>query len=513
MNEGTTRASAKLATGSEPVAPSAGLVVVRRLLERLHAAGIVYCSWKSNEHLGPAVEGLTDLDVLVDRRQYLHLQGVLAETGLKRFAATALRGYPAVEDYLGFDPATGALSHLHLHYELTLGQPYLKGYRLPWEEQVLATRVFDTQHGMYVADPKMELVLLLVRGALKRRLRDVLKRRPSEGYRRELEWLIERVDADEACETARELLGADVEAPLRNLLAHPDAPEHQRRFAKAALPVLRRHRTYGPVSATVRALSREVQRIAGTLNRRALHRPVPFKRVSPRGGTVVAFLGSDGSGKSSLVKETVDWLQVKLDVVPIYFGSGDGPGSLLRLPLQLARRATDAMLGNATKAAGGGEPSRRARSVLRPVALVPWALSLSLEKRAKLRRMIEARNRGMIVICDRYAQAEFPGFNDGPLLHAFGSSRWRLCRALAAWEARPYAEARLIPPDLVIKLVVSADIALSRRPEMNIAEVRRRVDAVSRLTFPDRVRVAEVESDKALDQVVLATKRLAWEEL
>jgi thymidylate kinase len=512
MNEGTARASAKVAAGSAPVA-STGLVVVRRLLERLHAAGIVYCTWKSNEHLGPAVEGLTDLDVLVERRQYLELQGVLAETGFKRFAATGYRAYPAVEDYLGFDPATGALSHLHLHYELTLGQPYLKGYRLPWEERLLATRVFEAQHGVYVADPTMELVLLLVRGALKRRLRDVLNRRPSEGYRRELEWLLQRINPADACETARELLGPDVEAPLRRLLADPDASEHQRRFARAALPMLRRYRTYRPVSATVRGLSREFQRVAGTLNRRALHRPMPFKRVSPRGGTAVAFLGSDGAGKSSLVKEAVDWLQVKLDVVPIYFGSGDGPGSLHRWPLQLARRAADAMLGKPAKAAGAAEPGSRARGLLRSVALIPWALSLSLEKRAKLRRMIEARNRGMIVICDRYAQAEFPGFNDGPLLHDFGASRWRLCRAMAAWEARPYTEARLSPPDLVIKLVVSDDIALSRRPEMSIAEVRRRIDAISRLTFPNRVRVAEIKNDTAFDHVVLAAKRLVWEEL
>jgi thymidylate kinase len=510
MNEVTARAAA---AGSEPVAPSPGLVVVRRLLERLHAAGIVYCHWKGNEHLGQAVEGLTDLDVLAERRQHLDLQRVLAEAGFKRFAATPSRGYPAVEDYLGFDRATGALSHLHLHYELTLGQPYLNGYRLPWEERLLSTRVFDAQHGIYVPEPSMELLLLLVRSALKRRLRDALWQRPSEKYHRELAWLLQRADTAETCATARDLLGADVEGPLLRLLADPDASKHVRRFAKAASPTLRRCRTYGPVSATVRELSRELVRVAGAMNRRALHRPVPFKRVSPRGGTAVAFLGSDGSGKSSLVKETVNWLQVKLDVVPIYFGSGNGPGSLHRWPLQLARHATDAVLGNGAKAAGATEPGSRARSALRSVALIPWALSLSLEKRSKLRRMVEARNRGMIVICDRYAQAEFQGFNDGPLLHDLGSSHWRLCRAIAAWEARPYTEARLSPPDLVIKLVVPADVALSRRPEMSIVEVRRRIDAINSLTFPSCVRVMEIKNDTALDDVVLTAKRLVWEEL
>ena len=203
-------------------------------------------------------------------------------------------------------------------------------------------------------------------------------------------------------------------------------------------------------------------------------------------------LGSDGSGKSTLVKETVAWLGTKLDVVPIYFGSGDGPGSLYRLPLQLARSGHDALLGRAkaTHAQDGG--AARRRPALRSLALVPWALTLSLEKRGKLRRMIQARNRGMIVICDRYPQADFPGFNDGPLLDHLHASRWRICRAAAAWEARPYVGAGQDPPDLIVKLLASPEVALTRRPEMAIEEIRRRVDGVRNLRFAAPATVAEI---------------------
>jgi hypothetical protein len=512
MSKVTIRASAEAPTGREPAEKPLGLQAVRRLLEQLHVRGIVYCHWKSNEHVGPAVEGLTDLDVLVERRQHAELQRILVDAGFKRFTAVPAREYPAVEDYLGFDAATGVLSHLHLHYELTIGQPYLKGYRVPWEGRLLATRTFDARHGIYVADPALELLLLVVRGALKRRLRDTW-RRPSEDYRRELVWLRQRVEVSEVCTLAVELLGAEVETPLRGLLADPDASEHLVRFARKARPTLRHYRTYGRLHASMRALSRELHRVAGAVNRRTSGRPVPFKRVSPRGGTIVVFLGSDGSGKSSLVKEMVGWLNVKLDVVPLYFGSGNGPSSLPRLPLQLARRITDAVLRTGVRTSEAALRENRARSALRSIARVPWALSLSLEKRMKLRRMVEARNRGMIVICDRYPQAECPGFNDGPLLPDLSGSRWRFCRAMAAWEARPYAEARLALPDLVVKLVVPADVALGRRPEMSIAEVRRRIEAVAKLTFPESTRVLEVENTRALCQAALVAKRLTWEEL
>ena len=64
---------------------------------------------------------------------------ILAELEFKRFSAVPSRAYPGIEDYLGMDRATGTLVHLHVHYRLTLGERYIKGYRLPWEEEVTGT--------------------------------------------------------------------------------------------------------------------------------------------------------------------------------------------------------------------------------------------------------------------------------------------------------------------------------------------------------------------------------------
>ena len=129
------------------------------------------------------------------------------------------------------------------------------------------------------------------------------------------------------------------------------------------------------------------------------------------------------------------------------------------------------------------DPARDGR--LRAGARVPWALALSLEKRGKLRRMVRARDRGMIVVCDRFPQTEIPGFNDGPLLAHWRGHPSGLCRALAAWEARPYVEAASSStPDLVMKLAVTPIVALARRPEMSFDEVVRRVRAVHRLRYP-----------------------------
>ncbi|MDZ4136355.1 MAG: hypothetical protein U1D06_12300, partial [Paracoccaceae bacterium] len=293
---------------------------------------------------------------------------------------------------------------------------------------------------------------------------------------------------------------------LRRLLENGAQQQDRHSFAAVVRPALGLHRTYGGFAAALFMPVREVFWVLGGLSRRRFHWAFPFRRVSPRGGVVVAFLGSDGAGKSTLCADTVTWLGGKLDVVPIYFGSGDGPASLIRMPLQLARRLVD-------KRAPSASPSARRRGWrgrFRAVALIPWALSLSFEKRGKLRRMIRARNHGMMVVCDRYAQDQVQGFNDGRLLGHLARSPWRFARALAAWEARPYREAQLEPPDIVVKLIASPAVALSRRPEMRPEEIELRIAAVRSLRFPDQTLVAEIDADRPFDEVSRSVRRLIW---
>ncbi|WP_445503116.1 hypothetical protein [Microvirga sp. G4-2] len=306
---------------------------------------------------------------------------------------------------------------------------------------------------------------------------------------------------------------------MRQILEEPERLDHFQAFARVVLPIMRRYQSYGPLAAPLHAWFREAQWLADALNRRYFHFPIPLRRESPRGGTVIVLLGSDGSGKSSLRETLVSWLGMKLDVMPIYFGSGDGPSSIVRLPLVLVRRLLNPILdkGSAMPVSGeGGAPPSRSMSwkrAFRAAALVPWALALSLEKRSKLRRMIRARNRGMIVVCDRFAQADIPGFNDGPLLTYWRHSPWWICRTLATWEEKPHRETKFNPPDLVLKLNVTPEVALTRRPEMSLNEIQRRVQAVQSLRFPDSAKVIEIGTDVPFEEVALTAKRLVWDQI
>ncbi len=492
-----------------PAETATSLQVVSALLEQLHARDLPYCHWKSNEHVREGLLGLTDLDILVDRRRALELQGLLSSAGFKRFSALGAGVYPAVEDYLGFDEATGKLVHLHLHYELVLGEKHLKGYRLPWEERLLASRTFDAEHSVYTADPNLELLLLLLRSALKVRLRDHLKARLGKTYlgadsQREYRWLEPRSDPQKVSRLAHELLGSEAQGALGALLGGPPSLAALAAFRRAVTPTVVLYRSYSPLGARWRRLLREGVWAASVLNKRYLNAPQPLRRIAPTGGRIVAFLGSDGSGKSTLLQSLNRWLSWKLDVYPVYHGSGDGRASLLRLPLRLGLKLLKSRRRSAGDAAAQSAKPKR----LHP-ARVLWALVLSWEKRAKLRSARHARNRGMIVLADRYPQAQVPGFNDGPLLGAWQTHPARLFRALARWERQPYEWATRYPPDLVVKLRVSPEVAHGRKPEMPLNDFRRRVAAVESLDFATEVVV--VDADRPADEVLYHVKRLVWE--
>lgn len=218
-------------------------------------------------------------------------------------------------------------------------------------------------------------------------------------------------------------------------------------------------------------------------------------------GLVVAIIGSDGSGKSTLCRDLADELRQRGPVDSIYFGSGDGTSSWLRWPLvQLRRVIPSSPRSSAPRPAGAPllvalDEQRRGSFFL--TARTIWAVTLAWEKRGKLRAAARARQRGRVVVCDRYPQAQVGGLMDGPLLHAWTSRRPGFRRMMARLEARPYVRAELEPPDLVLRLIVDQEHAQQRRPDHDPIDLARRRAIVEALRF-DGARFGVVDLDASL---------------
>ncbi|TAK36239.1 MAG: hypothetical protein EPO21_03370 [Chloroflexota bacterium] len=499
---------------------------VWRLIAAFHEESIVYCHWKSNEHVLQGMLGLTDLDILVDRAACPRLNELLSRTDFKRFSAVPSRVYPGVEDYIGLDEETGRIVHLHLHYQLTLGEKHLKGYRLPWEELILSTRRLDPAAGIYVADPHVEMLLLVVRAVLKLRTRDRLLSLAGKPYFRgdmlkEYLWLKQRTEAERVQDLARDLLGEGCAKLLRSILDGAPSLDQLLAFKRHAHERLQLYRTYGPTEAAWRRWSRELSIRFWRIGKKCFGAPLPLDRTIPRGGLIVAIVGADGSGKSTIVKKTTECLASKIAVVPIYFGSGDGSKSPLRRLLQTTltvagrttKAAKSAASGTAATSTRGGSKSHSPVRWLKSTADLLVVLLIASEKRKNLRRAVQARNRGMLVICDRYPQTQVLGFNDGPRLTSMLNHRSWLLRSLARWESQSYEYAVVCPPDLVIKLNVDPLVAFQRKEDMSIEEVRRRVAAVKSLRYPSTTNVVEICADDPPEVVLRRAKQLLWNSL
>jgi thymidylate kinase len=142
-----------------------------------------------------------------------------------------------------------------------------------------------------------------------------------------------------------------------------------------------------------------------------------------------------------------------------------------------------------------------------------WSWSIVREKEARLRQAQEARNLGLIAICDRYPQAQIMALGDGPLLSQGIRHPWGWLRAVARWELAAYRRMEAVTPDLVIKLQVSPTVSAARKQDVSLESLARRVEVADRVEFPSGVKVVVVDANRPLEQVLLEVKRLVWDAL
>lgn len=457
---------------------------IKQMLDAFEKNKIEYCHWKSNEHLAPALVGDTDLDMLFLPEQRSELDRILNACGLKRFRATPLMQYNAIEDYIGFDKETAKIWHLHTHYRMTLGEKHLKGYTITsWGYQILENRIWSEQ-GIYTACYEDELILLLVRNSMKLRWRDIGKKIGPDDVA-ELTWLLQRIDKERLTAHAHQYLGEEAADEIVKLSSEKLIKKAQMNCLHSILRrELKPFTGYSTASSWWIRSKRELYWLIGAVIRHAgLNTNKPNRRVSPSGGCTVAFLGCDGAGKSTTIAYVKKEFSKKLDVKTVYLGSGDGSSSLLRKPMKLvARKVGGKGVGHAVEKEYADTQGTKKRVSMKArlysIAKVIWADTLANEKKKKLRQIAKARNNGMLVLIDRYPQTEIPGYSDGPLLTKYLEKGHGFLHKRAMKEFGIYQSAYTNPPDLALKLMVPTEVAIARKPEMTAKEINNKKEAV-----------------------------------
>jgi thymidylate kinase len=441
------------------------LSLVEDLCARLAAAGVSYCHWKSNDVLHRSASGENDLDLLVDRRDLGTFLAILASCGFTQAQPRRRsRRTVGVLHYYGLDGPTGTIVHVDAQAQLVLGDDTTKNVRLPIERAYLAS---SRQGRLFrVPAPEFELAVLIVRLALKHATWDAAAfglARLSPGERRELAYLTGRAETAALRRVVTEHLPqigwADwsrlhrallEEAPLRARLAAGRA------VVRGVADLARRR----PALDTVLRCTRRVEwgvRHYGLGERNT-------KRLVA-GGSVLAVVGGDGAGKSTLVAGVADWLNGPLDTRVVHMGKPPrGPVTLLvKGALFTARRAglQPGWLPNYPTAAehGGRVP---------PPAWLLWQLVTARDRRRQHRRARRLAGRGLLVVCDRYP-LDLVSLMDGARTGWVDTEAAApLARRLVAAERAAYAA--ISPPDLLLVLRVDPDTAVARKRGVDPAE-------------------------------------------
>lgn len=495
-------------------AEAVGLAVVRDLFQTLNRRGIRYCHWKSNLRLAAALNGRTDLDLLVDPAQQRPFCQILRAAGIRRVLAPVGKRYPGLADYLGFDAASGQQFHLHVHYRLVLGEQFVKNYHLPLEEQFLASTTLC--NGVKIPAPELELIVLSLRALLKYRDRDVIKdvftiRYPGipDHITAEIEWLLAQTSMAQVSAVLRDL-GDLVPADIVLAFLHTVTTARRdgrslfrlrQRLRRALRGTQRRHR--------LRATLIYVQELWRRRNTFLRFAPRP-QMTLPDGGLTVALVGVDGAGKTTLTRAITAWLAWKLDVHAYYLGSKQPspPSKWSYLFFRMARRSHTEL----SARIGTNNGAARAIRAVRDALLYSHYLFTGLDRYRRCRAGSRKARAGSIVVYDRYPlQAPL----DGPQIHlAANSGGDRSAAFFSRMEQWLYRQ--MERPTLLLVLEVSPAVSLQRKPDHAWEAIVEKHAVLGRLTAVMEANGAapiRIDADRPLDVVLNRLQREIWQRL
>jgi len=455
--------------------------IINTIFRQFDTSDIYFCHWKSNQRLHTFINGKEDLDLLFREEDRDIVLNLMYKSGARKFEAIPLGKYEYIYDFLIIDDE-GSLIHFHLHFGLDIGEKGIKRYRLPFVNSVLESRIRSNSDKVWVPAYSYELLLLLLRLSLRFPPIAYLKYKwmKSSYYienkaNGEFKWLKKRVsfcefekvvsnhfDDKVIIKSIMDLYNENLTAT--RILALRSALSYKR------LEWMKKSDAYVNYKFIIERF--KVNRIIRIMSL------MPSKRINTSAGKIVVILGSDGAGKSTLVKNLYQSFSRKIDVYNLYMGLPKPSKSNNPLLSKLFRR----------------------------LGLFPlWNV---IVKRNNISKAYKLKSSRALILCDRFPQHYNEGIMDGPLLNRWRKSSNPIKKYFSKLEHDLFEEMADTKIDLVVKLIVDSETS-ARRGKHSLKMAKQKTSILSDLRFPNAKQTIELDASKMREEQVAIQASIA----
>ena len=208
---------------------------------------------------------------------------------------------------------------------------------------------------------------------------------------------------------------------------------------------------------------------------------------------LIAVIGSDGSGKSTVCEQLITDMNNYGPAIRVHLGKQAGNVGRAVAQWPVIGRFLDKAITRNTKKVKTGKSKVKFLPSLVIMAFV-------LRRVLRFRRMMQYRREGLIVLTDRFPQAQIPGAYDGPVfpVNIKGNPfiRW-----MAGRERKAFKWMAAQKPDLVIKLNVDLDVACQRKPDHPKEQLEKKIATTPLLTF-EGARIINIDANQPIADVI-----------
>lgn len=494
------------------------LQVCKNLFEKWNA-DVRYCHWKSNEHLMEGLDGKTDLDVFVFPEDREKAEAHLSSCEYIKFVPQKGCRYPNVDEWIGFDYATGCLVHIHLHYQIITGTKYVKEYILPIDEVIIDTRILDKDSNVYITHPELESIILYCRIALKSRDPENVK--INSDVKKEIDYVHDRLNKESLLILCKKIIGNEKGQSLFDIIIKEEMTKSDWfEVFNIAKVWLAPYKKFNVVQTWYyHNLYYFITGVKYTLNRK-LGKNYIVRKTMPCKGLCICFVGADGSGKSTITSHLLNWLTWKVDANRFYLGSGDGYRSVLqRIIGRLNRKKVSKSFADVDYVDHVDHTKHHQRKNLRSVlGMILVALNALVVVRKALTSAMTARQysmKGAIALMDRFPQIQFEGVYDGPKIHYLAKKKngeSMFTEIAGKYELNVLKKIQKFHPDIVFKLLLPVEESMRRKPFEDRESVTRKSIITPQLVF-ENSKVYDIDATLPFNEEMLEIKRVIWKNM